>query len=140
MKVMATGMKPNSEPLHPLFDDALTTNQYLRVRHTLQVEGHDNVFALGDITDLLIPKLAANIRKHKKVIADNIESLVLGKPVTKGLTSSILQNISLVSIGPSYAILQLPITGGVSSYVGNKVLSHVKTHMFIRLTKTPSLL
>jgi hypothetical protein len=75
MKVVATGMKPNAEPLHPFFDDALTTNQYLRVRHTLQVtlviflflffsltiinkvEGHDNVFAIGDITDLLIPKV-----------------------------------------------------------------------------------
>jgi len=140
MKVVATGMRANSQPLQPLLNDALTTNGYLRVRPTLQVEGHDNVFAIGDILDLLIPKLAANIRKQKKVIATNLQSLILGKRPTKELSSSKLQNISIVSIGPSYAIMAVPVVNGVNTYVGNRIVSLVKTHMFIRLTKTPSLI
>lgn len=50
-------MKPNEEPLHPFFDNALSSNQCLKISPSLQVHGFDNIFALGDIIDLKIPKV-----------------------------------------------------------------------------------
>lgn len=56
-KILATGVQPNSESLQQFFGAALSPAGYVKVRKTLQLEGNDNIFALGDIADLDMPKV-----------------------------------------------------------------------------------
>jgi sulfide:quinone oxidoreductase len=47
-------------------------------RHTLQLEGHDAIFALGDATNLPISKSGSTAHFEAPVIASRIRSLILG--------------------------------------------------------------
>jgi len=140
MKVLATGMVPNSEPFQQFLGESLTEKGYLKVLPSLQVQDRPNMFVIGDMADLLLPKLAANIRMQKKLIVKHLQSITKDKAPTHLLKSSRLQTISIVSIGPSYAIMSLPITAKVHSYIGNHLMSKGKTTMFTTLTKKPILI
>jgi sulfide:quinone oxidoreductase len=47
-------------------------------RHTLQVEGHDRLFAIGDATDLPISKSGSTAHFEAPVVASRIASLIRG--------------------------------------------------------------
>jgi hypothetical protein len=57
LKILATGVLPNSESLHQFLGPALSPAGYVKVRPTLQLEGFGNIFAFGDIADLDHPKV-----------------------------------------------------------------------------------
>jgi sulfide:quinone oxidoreductase len=50
-------------------------------RHTLQVGGRDNVYALGDATDLPLSKAGSTAHFEAPVVAERIAAAVIGRPV-----------------------------------------------------------
>jgi len=96
----------------------------VRVTQTLQVEGHDAVFALGDITDLPENKQASAAIKHAEVIAHNIEAQMHGgEPMAyRPADASIL-----LPLGPSHGAGQHPAMGligaaATAEYKGSDLL------------------
>src|SRR5690606_838173 len=49
-------------------------------RHTLAVKGHDNVYALGDVTDLPVSKAGSVAHYQASTVAANIAAHVRGLP------------------------------------------------------------
>jgi apoptosis-inducing factor 2 len=68
------GVAPVSDYLAGSLAAARLPDGRVRVTDTLHVEGHDTVFALGDITDLPETKQASAAIKHAEVIAHNIKA------------------------------------------------------------------
>ena len=56
---------------------ARTADGFIQVTPTLQVPGHDHVFALGDVSTLM-PKMAGHAGRHAELVAGNIRALLLG--------------------------------------------------------------
>ncbi len=53
-------------------------------RHQLTMEGHDNVYVVGDTTDLPVSKTGSAAHFQAEVIAENIASVIkIGTPVTE---------------------------------------------------------
>jgi len=53
-------------------------------RHTLTMEGHDNVYVLGDTTNLPVSKTGSAAHFEADVVAENVSSIVkIGAPVTE---------------------------------------------------------
>ncbi|KAI9190463.1 hypothetical protein H9P43_001897 [Blastocladiella emersonii ATCC 22665] len=77
--LLATGVKPNSEPLAAL---PTTDRGYLKVTPTLQVEGHAHIFAAGDIAEGSA-KLAYIAGEHAKLVAKNLARVAAAKAAGK---------------------------------------------------------
>ncbi|GAM22525.1 hypothetical protein SAMD00019534_057000, partial [Acytostelium subglobosum LB1] len=69
------GSRPNSEPLRKSFATSIDALGQLKVDEHLRVEGHTNVFAMGDITNISELKTAYNALLHSGVVAKNIKRL-----------------------------------------------------------------
>jgi hypothetical protein len=75
-----TGSKPNTAFLRKHFSDVLDEQGRVKVTPTLQVEGHTNVFAAGDVTAIVEEKLSSAALAHAQVLAKNIIALASGTP------------------------------------------------------------
>ena len=51
-------------------------------KYTLQHKRYDNVFGVGDVTDLPTARTGAGIRKQAPVVVTNILNLIKGKPIS----------------------------------------------------------
>ncbi|WP_144124365.1 NAD(P)/FAD-dependent oxidoreductase [Catellatospora sichuanensis] len=74
----AHGVRVNTDYLA---DGRLTTRSaqgQVRVTETLNVHGHEHVYAIGDITDLAEAKMAAYALQHAEVVAQNIMARLRG--------------------------------------------------------------
>ncbi|GAB4051590.1 NAD(P)/FAD-dependent oxidoreductase [Catellatospora paridis] len=68
-----------------LADGRLTTRTpqgQVRVTESLNVHGHDHVYAIGDITDVAEAKMAAYAMQHAEVVAQNITARLRGEQPT----------------------------------------------------------
>uniref|UniRef100_A0A0W0FF03 FAD/NAD(P)-binding domain-containing protein n=1 Tax=Moniliophthora roreri TaxID=221103 RepID=A0A0W0FF03_MONRR len=73
--------------------DTLTSRGFVKVKPTLQLPQHPNIFAAGDIIDWNEQKQAAKIKAHVSVVLKNITSYLSGKTITnkyKGSTELII--------------------------------------------------
>eukprot|EP00026_Physarum_polycephalum_P009792 Phypoly_transcript_09928.p1 GENE.Phypoly_transcript_09928~~Phypoly_transcript_09928.p1 ORF type:complete len:366 (-),score=65.46 Phypoly_transcript_09928:121-1218(-) len=133
LKISATGVVPNSESLRSFFGTALSPAGYVKVRGTLQLEGFGNIFAFGDIADLDQPKMAANLKAQIELVLKNLQVTVADKGKLAVLGDPMMKYPGLVTLGPSYGILALPVFGGSS--MGGKFISNMKTNMFAKIVK-----
>ncbi|KAJ1143439.1 hypothetical protein NDU88_009748 [Pleurodeles waltl] len=92
-----TGIKINSNGYSDAFYDKLASNGALKVNKHLQVEGHSNIYAIGDCADVNEPKMAYYAGVHAKVAVTNIINSLKNKPLTShnpgninGLTQHLL--------------------------------------------------
>lgn len=60
----------------------MCTQGYVKVTPTLNIQNYENIFAVGDITNIDEEKLAQCAEQHAKVVADNINAIELGKEPT----------------------------------------------------------
>lgn len=51
-------------------------------RHTLQVKGHDNIYALGDVTNLAVSKAGSVAHYQASTVAVNLAARIRGLPAT----------------------------------------------------------
>ncbi|MBN3276030.1 AIFM2 factor, partial [Polyodon spathula] len=79
--IRCTGIHVNSAAYSSALGDRLAENGALRVNAHLQVEGLQNVYAIGDCAHLQEPKMAYHAGLHGAVAAENIISTLRNKPL-----------------------------------------------------------
>lgn len=97
-----------------LDDGRLTTRTahgQVRVTETLNVEGYEHVYALGDLTDVAEAKMAAYAVQHAEVIAKNITARARGERPSAFYRPSPVPMI-LLPLGPTGGVGQAPSEGG----------------------------
>lgn len=95
------------------------------VTGTLNVEGHDHIYALGDLTDLAEAKMAGYAMKHAEVVARNILAQVRGEAPSDLYRPAPTPSV-LLPLGPGGGVGQVPTPDGpavlpaadVSAYKG----------------------
>jgi len=106
MVIWATGLKPNTRFLKGTFlEKTLDNKGFIKTRNTFQVEGYDNIFALGDITAFPIGKMAANVVRQTSVLAKNIGLFTTHKPLELYKITSAANFAILTSIGKTFGVL-----------------------------------
>jgi len=108
------GSNPVSHYLAGSLQAARRPDGRVRVADSLQVHGHDRVYAVGDITDLAESKQAVTAMAHAAVVVANIKAaLGLGEPtVYEPAGSSIL-----IPLGPTGGAGEHPGMGLIGSEV-----------------------
>ncbi|XP_027316337.3 ferroptosis suppressor protein 1 isoform X1 [Anas platyrhynchos] len=82
MVILCTGIKINSSAYASAFaGEQLASNGALRVNEHLQLEGHENIYAIGDCADLREPKMAYHAGLHANVVVTNIINSLTHKPL-----------------------------------------------------------
>ncbi|XP_061229913.1 ferroptosis suppressor protein 1 isoform X2 [Neopsephotus bourkii] len=81
MVVMCTGIKINSSAYAAAFGDKMASNGALKVNKHLQVEGYENIYAIGDCADLKEPKMAYHAGLHANIAVTNIINSLTHKPL-----------------------------------------------------------
>ncbi|XP_048714076.2 ferroptosis suppressor protein 1 isoform X4 [Caretta caretta] len=64
-----------------LLRDKLAGNGALKVNQYLQVEGYDNIYAIGDCADVKEPKMAYHAGLHANIVVTNIINSLTQKPL-----------------------------------------------------------
>ncbi|KAJ8359549.1 hypothetical protein SKAU_G00160740 [Synaphobranchus kaupii] len=105
--ISCTGNKINSAAYSSSLCDCLTENGALKVNPHLQVEGFENIYAIGDCADINEPKMAYHAGLHAGVAVTNIINSLLGKALTSYKTGSVTM---LLAMGRDDGVGQL---GGV---------------------------
>ncbi|MEO6085239.1 MAG: FAD-dependent oxidoreductase [Umezawaea sp.] len=133
----AHGVRVNSDYLA---DGRLTTRTpagQVPVTETLQVHGHEHVYAVGDITDVAEAKRAGYAMQHAEVVAKNIAAQLRGEQPSATYQPSPHPMI-LLPLGPRGGVGQLPTPNGpavvpaetVSQYKGADLFTGRFTEQF----------
>ncbi|ROK15751.1 Apoptosis-inducing factor 2 [Anabarilius grahami] len=93
--ICCTGNKINSEAYRSSLSTCVTENGALKVNKHLQVEGFDNVYAVGDCASVNEPKLAYHAGLHAGVAATNIINSLSGKALTSYHTGNVTMLIAM---------------------------------------------
>ncbi|XP_027639229.2 ferroptosis suppressor protein 1 [Falco naumanni] len=81
MVVLCTGIKINSSAYAAAFGDKMASNSALKVNKHLQLEGYENIYAIGDCADLKEPKMAYHAGLHANIAVTNIINSLTHKPL-----------------------------------------------------------
>jgi apoptosis-inducing factor 2 len=81
------------------------------VTETLNVRGHDHVYAVGDITDVAEAKMAGYAMQHAEVVAKNITAQLRGEQPT-ATYQPLPYPMILLPLGPRGGVGQLPSPDG----------------------------
>ncbi|MGH3720772.1 MAG: FAD-dependent oxidoreductase [Pseudonocardiaceae bacterium] len=73
------GVVPQSDYLAGDLLSARRPDGFIDVDDRFRVAGHDNVFAIGDVTGIAEPKRASAAQRHAQVVADNIAAMAQGR-------------------------------------------------------------
>jgi len=131
--IMATGSSPNNEWIaSSLGADVLAKSGYVNVKPTLQVNGYDNIFALGDMIEWKEQKQIGKISfGHLGVVVPNIMDVANGaapKKIYKGTMELIF-----IAIGKGGAGFVGVLWGLM---FGNWVIGSVKSkELFVPMTR-----
>lgn len=82
-QVPTTGGRPNTRLFSDLSPSLVDENGRVLVQPTLQVVGHSNIFAAGDITNVKEQKQLMKAQAHAEVVVANIISLIKGQTALK---------------------------------------------------------
>eukprot|EP01080_Neovahlkampfia_damariscottae_P007267 gene7267-11585_t len=82
--LVCTGNSPNTECLkNGNLKDILDSKNFVKVNEYLQAENNNNIFVIGDITNIQEQKMYAIAIKHGLVVGENIKSMFEKKPLKK---------------------------------------------------------
>ena len=121
------GLKPNTEIFNANFSDKLDEHGRVRVTSTLQVEGSDFIYALGDCANVPEGKLGYLADKQAAALAKNLIALSKGKSQKPYKPNPMM---SLVPIGRDGGFVQLPFAVTSLKFMVNMK----QKDMFIRKT------
>uniref|UniRef100_A0A8B9R5R8 Ferroptosis suppressor protein 1 n=1 Tax=Anas platyrhynchos TaxID=8839 RepID=A0A8B9R5R8_ANAPL len=80
MVILCTGIKINSSAYASAFGNWQATEPCALTEH-LQLQGHENIYAIGDCADLREPKMAYHAGLHANVVVTNIINSLTHKPL-----------------------------------------------------------
>ncbi|GAA5899565.1 hypothetical protein JCM5296_006946 [Sporobolomyces johnsonii] len=121
---LAFGNTPNTSLLSAFDPSTLNGSRLVQVRPSLQLTGYDNLFAIGDITDIPESKLAAFAQHHGPVVAKNIVTLIeSGDKDQAGLKS--------YEAGGTMAVISVGSAGGAGQvfgwYIGPRIVAFAQS-------------
>ncbi|CAG8499022.1 9468_t:CDS:2 [Paraglomus occultum] len=123
VQLVATGIHVNSGLVGTLNSQLIEADTGLvRVRPTLQLEGYDRIFALGDITNVKETKMAFRAGLQADVVAKNLVSLISEKKLIEYKTGP---PAMFLSLGKTGGVGLLPMFGGVLA--GNWMVKSLKS-------------
>lgn len=97
----------------------------VKVTEHLTVEGHDTVYALGDITDLAETKMAGMALRHAEVVAANIAAHARGEQPAATYTA-LATKVVLLPLGPAGGVGQFPDEQGAAFRVPTETVAQMK--------------
>lgn len=112
----AFGARTNSQSYEKHFAAAMAPSGRLRVQDTQQVEGHDNIFAVGDCSvggtrgEMQMFFVA---EQTLPTVADNIRMLAAGKTVLKKFKGPFPAGAMIVPVGKDGGVSNMPMPVGV---------------------------
>lgn len=110
------GVVPVSDYLAGELEAARLANGHVEVGEDLRLAGQSRVFALGDLTAIPEPKMAAAAGQHAELIAANIKTLISGS-----------DELTSYQPNPKGIVVPLGPTGGASYRAGTGVLDAATT-------------
>jgi len=116
------GVTPNSDYLGKDLLAARGPDGFVEVAPTLQVAGHDHVFAIGDLSTA-DAKMAAFARMQGDTVVANINALIAGKPASELVSYQPIGPAMIVPIGPFGGAGQFP---GQDDILGAEMVSDMK--------------
>ncbi|XP_053168657.1 ferroptosis suppressor protein 1 isoform X2 [Hemicordylus capensis] len=119
MVILCNGIKVNSSVYSSVFSDQLASNGALKVNEHLQVKGYDNIYAIGDCTDVKEPKMAYHAALHAKVAVTNVINSLMQKPLKTYRPGSLTY---LLSMGRDDGVGQIN-----EMYAGHLFVTFVKS-------------
>ncbi|MFB4270892.1 NAD(P)/FAD-dependent oxidoreductase [Nonomuraea sp. GTA35] len=133
----AHGVRINSDYLADGELTARTPQGQVPVTDTLNVRGHEHVYAIGDITDVAEAKMAGYAMQHAEVVAQNILAQLRGEQPT-ATYRPLPHPMILLPLGPHGGVGQLPTPDGpavvsaetVSAYKGADLFTGRFTEQF----------
>lgn len=93
--ISCTGIKVNSTGYSGAFHGKLAINGALKVNEHLQVEGHSNIYAVGDCADVSEPKMAYYAGVHAEVAVTNIINSLKNKTLKSHKPGSVTMLLSM---------------------------------------------
>ncbi|XP_052186973.1 uncharacterized protein LOC127797853 [Diospyros lotus] len=90
-----------------MFKSSLDAKGRLMVEPNLRVKGYNNVFAIGDITDIPEIKQGYLANAHAELTAKNLKLLMAGGPESKMGTHKPGKALAFVSLGRNDAVAQI---------------------------------
>ncbi|KAK4056996.1 hypothetical protein OIO90_001896 [Microbotryomycetes sp. JL221] len=121
--MIAIGNKPNTSLVSKFDPSSVNDSGLIKCKPTLQLESHDNMFAIGDVTDTNETKLYYNSTFHVPIIVANVVSLA-GDQTSLKTYQPRGHSVIVVTCGPSGGMSQLPVLGLV---VGSWVTALAKS-------------
>jgi len=125
----AHGVNVNSDYLADGRLATRTPQGQVPVTDTLNVDGHDRVYAIGDITDLAEAKMAGYAMQHADIVARNISAQLRGEKPTAVYRPSPIPSI-LVPLGPRRGVGQVPTPDGPSVLPATAVAEYKGADLF----------
>ncbi|KAI8802309.1 hypothetical protein BJ742DRAFT_778427 [Cladochytrium replicatum] len=97
------GYKPNSEFLKAgsLGESVLDAQGFVKVKATLQVAGHDHIFALGDVAAANAPKTAISVNNQAPIVVANLRKAISGAGEEKTYDGAGQTRMMVVALGPT---------------------------------------
>jgi apoptosis-inducing factor 2 len=106
-----------------------TPQGQVRVTETLNVHGHEHVYAIGDITDLAEAKMAGYAMQHAEVVARNIAAQPRGERPTATYRPA-ADRMILLPLGPRRGVGQLPTPDGPAVVPTTTVVEYKGRNLF----------
>uniref|UniRef100_A0AAY4BRS0 Ferroptosis suppressor protein 1 n=1 Tax=Denticeps clupeoides TaxID=299321 RepID=A0AAY4BRS0_9TELE len=93
--INCAGNKINSGAYSSTLSGHMAENGALKVNEHLQIEGCDNIYAVGDCADVNEPKMAYHAGLHAGVAVTNIANSLSGKPLTSYKTGNVTMLLAM---------------------------------------------
>nr|UMM61352.1 apoptosis inducing factor 2 [Holothuria leucospilota] len=100
--ILATGLHANSDAYESNFADRMDDKRLLKVNDFLQVEGYEDVFAIGDCNNADQVKMAVKAQNQMAVLAYNLEALATNRRMKPYKEESIMS----LSLGRNAGVTQ----------------------------------
>ncbi|KAI0035045.1 FAD/NAD-P-binding domain-containing protein [Vararia minispora EC-137] len=120
--VPAFGGKPATDFLHSMGTGILSSTGHIRVKKTLQLVSHPNIFAAGDAIESSQSRQIFQATDHANIIAINVRDLLNGRTPAKEYGTSL--NGMFVSNGRERGVGYVGMLWGL--VLGNWMVSRVK--------------
>ncbi|KAI9294883.1 FAD/NAD(P)-binding domain-containing protein, partial [Neoconidiobolus thromboides FSU 785] len=99
--IKSIGLQPNSEFMKKEMNDCLDEKEFIKVNNYFKVTDYDHIYALGDVSNLEEPKLYYTTHMQAIHLSNNLKLEMKNQSMKEYKNSKI---ISIISLGPSYAI------------------------------------
>jgi NADH dehydrogenase FAD-containing subunit len=124
----AFGVRINTDYLADGHLSPLTEQATVPVTERLNVQGHERVYAIGDITALTDPKMASYAMTHAEIVVQNIKAQLAGEQ--PGAVHTATARRILLPLGTHAGVGQLPTPDGVAAATAEVVYQRKGADLF----------